>query len=455
MPTPVLMPQMGESIAEGTIVRWIKKVGDPVERDEPLFEISTDKVDAEIPSPGAGVLREIRVKEGETVAVNSVVATIGDAADGEAPSEPDRGNGARAAAPPAPPARPQADGTPSPTSRPAETKPAARPAAGVEDATKAPAPAAKEVEAASKVPAPASKEEARRAKSSPLVRRIAREHNVDIQAIHGSGVGGRVTKHDILDYLEHRPGADGGAMPAGPSAPEVEFRAGESVSVVPMTVMRKKIAEHMVMSRRTSAHVHTVFEVNYGRLAKLRDQHKAAYEHAGAKLTYMAFITKAVADALQAVPVLNASLDGDNVVYKKDVNIGIAVALDWGLIVPVIAHAEEKSLLGLCRAIADLASRARAKQLKPEEVQGGTFTITNPGGFGAQFGLPIINQPQAAILGVGTIEKRVVVVDDAIAVRPMGFLALGFDHRLIDGAVADRFMALVKQRLENFEDCGV
>jgi len=433
MPTPVLMPQMGESIAEGTIVRWIKKVGDPVERDEPLFEISTDKVDAEIPSPGAGILSEIRVKEGETVAVNSVVATIGEGVqDGEAvPAQP------------APPAGPQGDGSPSPKSRPAETKPAARPAAGVE--------------ASARPAAPASKEEARRARSSPLVRRIAREHDVDIEAIQGSGIGGRVTKHDILGYLEHRPAVDGEAAraPAAQRAPDVTFRPGESVSVVPMTVMRKKIAEHMVLSRRTSAHVHTVFEVNYGRLAKLREEHRAAYEQAGAKLTYVAFIAKAVADALQAVPVLNASIDGDNVVYRKDINIGIAVALDWGLIVPVIPRAEEKSLLGLCRAIADLASRARAKQLKPEEVQGGTFTITNPGGFGAQFGLPIINQPQVAILGVGSIEKRVTVVDDAIAVRPMGYLALGFDHRLVDGAVADRFMGMVKQRLENFEDCGV
>jgi 2-oxoglutarate dehydrogenase E2 component (dihydrolipoamide succinyltransferase) len=442
MPTPVLMPQMGESIAEGTIVRWIKQVGDPVQRDEPLFEISTDKVDAEIPSPGAGILREIRVKEGETVAVNSVVATIGDAGEDGGSSEASAADAGDAAAPPPAAPAPQADGSPSPKSRPSETRPAARPVAGVE---------------ASSRPAPfSSKEDARRAKSSPLVRRIAREHNVDIQAIHGSGVGGRVTKHDILDYLEQRPDGNGGAAGRAPApSPEVVFGPGESASVVPMTVMRRKIAEHMVLSQRTSAHVHTVFEVNYARLSKLRDEHRAAYEQAGARLTYMAFIARAVADALQAVPVMNASLDGENIVYKKDVNIGIAVALDWGLIVPVIAHAEEKSLLGLCRAIADLASRARAKQLKPEDVQGGTFTITNPGGFGAQFGLPIINQPQVAILGVGTIEKRVTVVDDAIAVRPMGYLALGFDHRVIDGVVADRFMALVKQRLENFEDCGL
>ena len=219
--------------------------------------------------------------------------------------------------------------------------------------------------------------------------------------------------------------------------------------------MRKKIAEHMVVSRRTSAHVHSVFEVNFSRVAQLRDQKKGEYEHAGVKLTYMSFITKAVVDALRAVPVLNASIDGDKIVYKKDINIGIAVALDWGLIVPVLKHADEKNLLGLCRAIADLASRARAKELRPEEVQGGTFTITNPGNFGAQFGLPIINQPQVGILGVGAIEKRAVVIDDAIAIRPMGYLTLGFDHRLVDGAVADQFMAHVKRQLENFDGAGV
>jgi pyruvate dehydrogenase E2 component (dihydrolipoamide acetyltransferase) len=449
MPTPVLMPQMGESIAEGTIVRWIKKVGDAVDRDEPLFEISTDKVDAEIPSPAAGVLSEIKVKEGETVAVNSVVATIGER-DGamerpghKAPAPQDEAATLHDEAPrrhdvaartPAP--RPQPDGSPSPASQPAPAHTDARPAAGVENLT---APGA----------AAPSTDDIRRAKSSPLVRKIAREHNVDIAGIHGSGIGGRVTKHDILDYIEHRPDAGGGA-PA--HAEEPTFASGQSVSLVPMSVMRKKIAEHMVTSRRTSAHVHTVFEVNFGRLARLREQHKAAYEQAGTKLTYMAFITKAVVDALRATPVVNASIDGENIVYHKEINVGVAVALDWGLIVPVIKNADEKNLLGLSRAIDDLATRARTKHLKPEEVQGGTFTITNPGGFGAQLGLPIINQPQVAILCVGTIEKRAVVVDDAIAIRPMGYLTLGFDHRLIDGAVADRFMASIKERLENFED---
>ena len=446
MSTQVLMPQMGESIAEGTIVRWIKKVGDAVDRDEPLFEISTDKVDAEIPSPAAGVLAEIKVKEGETVAVNSVVATIGEPGAVAA----NAGNREPAAAAPAP----QADGSPYQASSPASIEPPAPAAKGGPGPVAAPAAGA---EASTDGHGVLSKDEQRRARSSPLVRKIAKEHGIDIRALHGSGIGGRVTKHDILDYIEHGPPAA-----AEPAAPEAlagahvpAFMPGESVEIVPMSVMRKKIAEHMVVSRRTSAHVHSVFEVNFSRVAQLRDQKKGEYEHAGVKLTYMSFITKAVVDALRAVPVLNASIDGDNIVYKKDINIGIAVALDWGLIVPVLKHADEKNLLGLCRAIADLASRARAKGLRPEEVQGGTFTITNPGNFGAQFGLPIINQPQVGILGVGAIEKRAVVIDDAIAIRPMGYLTLGFDHRLVDGAVADQFMAHVKRQLENFDGAGV
>jgi len=432
MPTPVLMPQMGESIAEGTIVRWIKKVGDTVDRDEPLFEISTDKVDAEVPSPTAGVLSEIRVKEGDTVPVHSVVATIGEA-------------GAEAAVQPAPEPAPQPDGTPSPPDAPATT--ASQPATGP---VRAPQPG---VEAPPNGHATKSPDELRRAKSSPLVRKIAKEHNVDIGALHGSGIGGRVTKHDILEYLDHRPAA--GPSSRAPGAHVPAFRPGEAVEVVPMPVIRRKIAEHMVLSRHTSAHVHSVFEVNYSRVSALRDRKKAEYEQKGAKLTFMAFIAKAVVDALRAAPIVNASIDGDNIVYKKDINLGVAVALDWGLIVPVLKQADEKNLLGLSRGIADLAARARAKQLRPEDVQGGTFTITNPGSFGAQFGLPIINQPQVAILGVGSIEKRAVVIDDAIAIRPMGYLALGFDHRLIDGAAADQFMARIKHTLEHFEDCDV
>ena len=414
MSTPVLMPQMGESIAEGTIVRWIKKVGDAVGRDEPLFEISTDKVDAEIPSPAAGVLSEIRVHEGETVPVNSVVATIGDGVRPvvEAPSAPAA----------------QADGAPATAAAP--------PSAGETDVAVAPA-------------AEASPEENRRTRSSPLVRRIAKEHNVDITGVPGTGLSGRVTKHDILGYIEQRPAS---SQPA-PAAPV--SRPGERVEVVPMGVMRKKIAEHMVTSRRTSAHVHSVFEVNFQRVAQLRQRRKADYERNGVKLTFLSFIAKAVTDAIAKFPVINSSLDGDNIVYKKDVNLGVAVALDWGLIVPVVKNADEKNLLGLSRAIADLAARARAKQLKPEDVQGGTFTITNPGTFGAQFGMPIINQPQVAILGVGAIEKRAVVVDDAIGIRMMGYLTLGYDHRIIDGAVADQFLSMLKDTLEQFDESWV
>jgi 2-oxoglutarate dehydrogenase E2 component (dihydrolipoamide succinyltransferase) len=412
MPTPVVMPQMGESIAEGTIIRWIKKVGDSVERDEPLFEISTDKVDAEIPSPAAGVLTDIKVKEGETVAVNSVVAEIGQA------------NEVREAGP----VTQQADG----------------------QATSAPTPAEKTVQAVTSEQLPDNG----RRRSSPLVRRIAKEHNVDVTQIAGSGIGGRVTKHDILGYIER-----GDVRPSPSPAPGVrEARKPERAvadRIEKLSVMRKKIAEHMVLSKHTSAHVHSVFHVNFSTIEKLRHQKRAEYEQAGVKLTYMAFIARVVVEALHRHPILNASIDGDNVVYKKDINLGIAVALDDGLIVPVIKNADEKNVLGLSRAIADVAERARAKRLNPDEVQGGTFTVTNPGQFGAQFGMPIINQPQVAILGVGTIEKRPVVIDDAIGIRTMAYLTLGYDHRLVDGAVADQFMADVKRHLECFDanDC--
>jgi 2-oxoglutarate dehydrogenase E2 component (dihydrolipoamide succinyltransferase) len=417
MSTPVLMPQMGESIAEGTVVRWIKKVGDQVDRDEPLFEISTDKVDAEIPSPVAGILAEIRVKEGETVAVNSVVATIGDkVADRQ------------------------------------ESAPAVPPSQEGPSESHAPAPPEGHVQAAVHSRRSAdSDEDPRKSRSSPLVRKIAKEHQVDIAAIAGTGIGGRVTKQDILGFLEHRPAP----APSRTVGHVPAFKPGDAVEIVPLGVMRKKIADHMVLSRRTSAHVHSVFEVNFSRVAALREQKKGAYERDGVKLTFLTFIARAVVGALRAFPVINASLDGDNIVYKKDVNLGVAVALDWGLIVPVVRNADEKNLLGLGRAIADLATRARAKQLKPEEVQGGTFTITNPGIFGAQFGMPIINQPQVAILGVGAIEKRAIVVDDAIAIRPMGYLTLGYDHRLIDGAVADQFLSKIKDTLESFDPAWV
>jgi 2-oxoglutarate dehydrogenase E2 component (dihydrolipoamide succinyltransferase) len=426
---------MGESIAEGTIVRWLKKVGDTVDRDEPLFEISTDKVDAEIPSPAAGVLTEITANEGDTVAVNSVVASI--AAAGEAARQPE--TAAPAASAPAPPRKgaekaaastqPQADGAGTGTG--ASVQPPRSNGSGAREQI--------------------------RQKSSPLVRRIAREHNVDITQIPGSGIGGRVTKHDILGFIEsvtpeQNAPAVAGPLPPSPEAPRGgPDRPSDRIEIQPLSVMRRKIAEHMVLSKRTSAHVHSVFHVNFSTIERIRQEKKAEYDRLGAKLTYMAFIAKAVIDALRRYPVVNASIDGDNVVYRKDINLGIAVALESGLIVPVLKHADEKNLLGLSRGIADLAERARAKQLKPEDVHAGTFTITNPGQFGAQFGMPIINQPQVAILGIGTIEKRPVVVDDAIAIRTMAYLTLGFDHRLIDGAVADEFMASVKNQLENFD----
>ena len=409
MPIDVVMPQMGESITEGTIVRWIKQVGDAVDRDEPLFEISTDKVDAEIPSPVAGVLTEIHVREGETVAVNSVVAVIGQV--GEAAV------GSRLS----PVASQQS-------------------LVGGQDAQ-------------STISNPQSAIHDRPHLSSPVVRKIAQEHHVDFSQIHGTGAGGRVTKRDILHYVSSRQSAvDSRQSPVGsPQPPAPGPRSHGSDRIEKMSVMRKKIAEHMVESRRAAAHVHSVFEVNFSRVAEIRESKKAGYERAGAKLTFLSFIIKAAVEALGAVPAVNASIDGDDVIYHKEINVGIAVALDWGLIVPVVKHAAGKSLLDLSRDVADLASRARAKQLKPEEVTGGTFTITNQGASGALLGLPIINHPQVAILGVGGIDKRPVVVGDTIVIRPMAYLTLGFDHRLIDGAVADEFLSRVKGTLENWD----
>jgi len=509
MPTEVVMPQMGESIAEGTIVRWIKKVGDKVDRDEPLFEISTDKVDAEIPSPAAGVVSEIRVKEGETVPVNSVVAVIGAAGAAAAKEAPKTPEAPAAKAPEPPKATPQADGSPTAAAPPKEQaapepshyharedlppppKAASTSAAPSETRSAAagtPAPQAPEKKTGT------SAEEAIRERSSPLVRKIAKEHDVDISQIQGTGIAGRVTKDDILAFIgeggsregakaeklegakAERPEGARAERPEGrkveggtaervegkvsgvsgaPVPPPPKFAPGESDHVEKMSPMRKRIAEHMVVSRRTSAHVHSVFEVNFSRIAKIREAKKADFERAGVKVTYLSFIFKAVVDALRAVPIVNASVDGENIVYHKEINIGIAVALDWGLIVPVVKHADEKNLVGISRAVADLANRARSKQLKPEEVAGGTFTITNPGVFGALFGTPIISQPQVAILGVGNVEKRPVVVDDAIAIRPMAYLTLGYDHRVIDGAVADEFMSIIKKTLETWEPSAV
>ena len=444
MATDVVMPQMGESIAEGTIVRWIKKVGDSVDRDEPLFEISTDKVDAEIPAPVAGVITEIRAKEGETVPVNAVVAVIGPA--GSAAVQPPQAQ-ATPPAPAAPPPAPQRTAQPAPAAR-QEERPSQH---------SAPSTSATAAQAAPKSGnGDRSAEDVIRQRSSPLVRKIAKEHNVDIGQIRGTGIAGRVTKDDILAFLgpSQAPAApsqaSASAAPSRPSTQGVASGVGQTGKTVPMSIMRKKIAEHMVMSRQTSAHVHSVFEVNFSKVARAREAKKSEYEHAGAKLTFLSFIIKAAVDALRAVPVVNASVDGESIVYHKDVNVGIAVALDWGLIVPVIKHADEKNLLGLSRAVSDLANRARSKQLKPDEVSGGTFTITNPGVFGALFGMPIINQPQVAILGIGAVEKRPVVVDDAIAIRHMAYLSLGYDHRIIDGAVADEFMSHIKHTLENW-----
>ena len=453
MSTNVVMPQMGESVTEGTVVRWIKKVGDTVDRDEPIFEISTDKVDAEIPSPVAGVIAEIRAKEGETVPVNSVVAIIGSAS-------------ATAQAAPAPSApAPQAASAP-------QSAPAAPPkAAPVSDAATSAGSASAAPRAASAGQAAGSVEDVIRQRSSPLVRKIAQEHNVDISKIAGSGIAGRVTKDDILGFLQKngapssaaaRPADAAGAAGSAPSqapagaAAATPAKAAKGAqhavpgTTAPMSVMRKKIAEHMILSRRTSAHVHSVFEIDFSRVAKVREARKAEFENAGGKLTYLSFILKAVVDALRAVPVVNASIDGDSVIYHKNINVGIAVALDWGLIVPVVKNADEKNLLGLSRAVSDLAARARSKQLKPDEVSGGTFTITNPGVFGALFGMPIINQPQVAILGVGNVEKRPVVIDDAIAIRQRAYLSLGYDHRIIDGAVADEFMSHIKSAIEGW-----
>jgi len=422
MRVDVVMPQMGESIAEGTITRWIKQVGETVSRDEPLFEISTDKVDAEIPSPSAGTLVEVKNQAGETVPVNQIVAVL-------------ETDAAAAAAPP--PAK-------------------AAPASAAAPAGTAPAPLA------AAAPAPAAPAAAEGAFVSPVVRKIAAEHGIDPSRIPGTGAGGRVTKKDILDYVAKGgarvpsapPAAAPAAAPAAPApSPAITFAAGARVERQAMSPMRKKIAEHMLESRRISAHVHSVFEVDMSRIVALREKYKPVYEQRhGTKLTLTPFFVKAVCDGLRAWPVVNASVEGDEIVYKKDLNIGVAVALDWGLIVPVVRAADQLSLAGLAVKVNDLAERARTKKLVPDEVAGGTFTITNPGIFGGVFGLPIINQPQVAILGVGGIEKRPVVIDDAIAIRSMMYMSMSYDHRIVDGAVADQFLAMVKKGLQEFDE---
>jgi len=445
------MPQMGESIFEGTITKWLKQPGEKVQRDEPLFEISTDKVDAEIPAPASGTLQEIKVQAGNTVQVNTVVGVI--AGDGD---------GAGAVAP----AKAQTAATAAPTQ-------AAQPPSGEEPraATQAPAKAA-EPEAENEAG------EQGRVRSSPLVRKIAKENNVDLARVPGTGLGGRITKEDIEGFIsKHAGGAGTPAAPApaaqAPSAPAPSYEAPPVPAVttplqpiggvtpgevVPMSTMRKKIAEHMIMSKRTSAHVHGVFEVDVTRIVKLREKMKSKFEQAtGAKLTFTPFFARAAVHGLRKWPIVNASVEGDNIRYHSSINLGIAVALDWGLIVPVVKNAEERSFVGLQRAITDLGERARTKKLKPDEVQGGTFTITNPGIFGAKFGMPIINQPQVAIMGVGGIVKKPVVVtdkdgNDSIAIRSMMHLSIGYDHRIIDGAVADQFMMEVKKFLEGWNE---
>jgi pyruvate dehydrogenase E2 component (dihydrolipoamide acetyltransferase) len=431
MATNVIMPQMGESIAEGTITKWMKKVGEHVDRDEPLFEISTDKVDAEIPSPAAGILTQILVKENETVAINTVVAVV----DGEgAPAAP---KPSEAAAPsreaPSPTPSPSAPVAPEAVSQPARDEPEG--------------------------------DEGGEIRTSPLVRRIARENNVELSDVKGSGLGGRVSKKDILDFIDHRRAAAPSAPPPSPSAtapvaPPVAQQPTPSpiaftaaTQIVPMTPMRQKIAEHMVMSKHTSAHVYTLVEVEMTRVFRAREHFKQEFEQRnGIKLTFTPFFVRACVEAIKELPIINSSLDGTNIIYKRDVNIGIAVALENGLIVPVIKRADEKNFLGVARAVQDLADRARSKRLSVEDVQGGTFTITNPGSFGGLFGLPIINQPQVAILGVGAIEKRPVVRDDAIAIRHMVYLSVSYDHRVIDGAVAERFMGKIKNVLEQWDE---
>jgi 2-oxoglutarate dehydrogenase E2 component (dihydrolipoamide succinyltransferase) len=444
----VVMPQMGESIAEGTLSKWLKKVGDAVKRDEPMFEISTDKVDAEIPAPSAGVLAEILVQEGQTVAVQTVVARL----------ETDAAAAATAPAPPPP--EPAAAQLSAPLPKPAEPPAAATPA---------PAPAS---QPAARTGTSESMEERLRTKSTPLVRKMAAEHQLDITRIPGSGLAGRVTKNDVLQYLESPAAAAPDATPAverRPATPDLSVGPGvrvvpgpdvepwEGDRVEPWSRIRKLTADHMIMSRRVSAHVSSLIDVDYSRIAKLRAARKAEYAERGVNLTFLAFIAKATADCLRKHPVLNAAVQGEATVYRRDINLGIAVALDWGLIVPVIRHADELALLGVARAIQDLADRARAKKLSPDEVQKGTFTITNPGVFGTLVGLPILNQPQSAILAVGAIGKQPTVVTtadgtDGIAIRTRGYLGLTFDHRIVDGSDSDRFLADLRKSLEEFPD---
>ena len=431
MSTNVVMPQMGESVTEGTITSWFKQPGDWVEKDDSLLLITTDKVDAEVPSPASGYLQKVLFPEGETVEIDTVIAVLSadksDASDG--PAE-------------APKAAPE-------PSKDAE-----------QDAPESQKPAPALAAVGSSANSGGTVTELRRSRSSPLVRRMAEEHNVDINAISGTGISGRVTKKDFLNYLENKPAAPASRpTPAAAAAPRTAdagryaYQPVASDRIEPFTPMRKSIADHMVISRDTSVHVTTVFEIDMTRVAKLRASHKAAYAQKGVKLSFMPFILKAVTDGIAQYPIMNSAIVDRSIAYRQEVNLGMAVTVDWGLLVPVIRNADEKSILGLARSVSDMAERARERKLSPDELQGGTFTVTNPGVFGSLFGTPIINQPQVAILCVGTITKRPVVTeDDAIAIRHMMYLSLSFDHRIIDGATGDRFMKAVKDRLENFPE---
>jgi 2-oxoglutarate dehydrogenase E2 component (dihydrolipoamide succinyltransferase) len=478
MAVDVIMPQMGESIFEGTITKWLKKPGDRIERDEPLFEISTDKVDAEIPAPSAGVLKEIKVTEGQTVPIQTVVAVIdaGGASSAEAAAAP-----AAASVPSPAPAS-----TPAPAPQKSPVPKAAAPAA--------PAPAATPAVPASAAPTPpeqttvpAGRGNGKEIRSSPLVRRLAKENRVDLSGMEGSGAGGRISKKDILAAMQSGTGkasapatlappaaaspsasapassVPAGPIPAGPGGAIVHPALENAVpreriyfgnfEAQPMSTMRQRIAEHMVASKRVSPHVYSIDEADMTRIAKIRERSKAAFEAKyGTKLTYMPFFVRACVEGLRAFPTVNASADGTTMVLHREINVGIAVALDWGLIVPVLKNSEEKNFLGLARGINDLAERARAKKLKPEEVQEGTFSITNPGIYGGLMGLPVINQPNVAILGIGAIQKRPMVIDDAIAVRSMVYLTLSYDHRVVDGAIAHQFVGKVKQYLEAWSE---
>src|ERR1051326_807129 len=496
MATEVVMPQMGESIAEGTITKWLKNVGDHIDRDEPLFEISTDKVDAEIPSPAAGTLTEIKFKEGETVEVNTVVAVLdGDSAapapEAEAAPPHQESAGPAQETPAAEEAAEVVEAEPS-SSEPAKPEAPApieqpKPIVSTEQERKPSPPSSAKTEVKPLVRKPEASrpeeptirestaaEDLRRMKSSPLVRKIAEEHGIDITQLEGTGMSGRVTKNDILSYIESGSSAQPATTVtrepapavslASAAAPQVGAPGTQHVSAIKpsegdrveqMSVMRKKIAEHMVSSRQTSVHVTTVYEIDMSKVAKLREENRKTFqERTGTKLTFMPFIFKAVTDAIRKFPIFNSQVSGDQIVYKRDINLGMAVALDWGLIVPVIKRADDLSISGLARAANDLADRARSKQLKPDEVAGGTFTMTNPGVFGGLFGTPIINQPQVAILGVGKIEKRPRVLttpegEDYLAIRHLAYFALSFDHRIIDGADAEKFLAYIKEHLES------